>query len=73
MHTRVGDTRIYKHTSNPWESYHSDGPTGRKKIEKSPSPTPSISLLMYTKFPDISVPDPSSSKQRLTGILYIYI
>ena len=31
-HTRVGDTNIYiyKHTSNPWESNHRDGPTGHK-------------------------------------------
>ena len=33
-HTRVSDTRIYiyiyiyKHTSNPWESNHRDGPAG---------------------------------------------
>ena len=25
---------IYKHTSNPWESNHRDGPTGHNKIEK---------------------------------------
>ena len=26
---------IYKHTSNPWESNHRDGPTGHKKLKES--------------------------------------
>ena len=28
------DIYIYKHTSNPWESNHRDGPTGHKEIEE---------------------------------------